>query len=156
MKSPLVLFKACMAVLIFGLASCTSNENDLGSMLQTPDEVFVHNDLRIKSWKSPAIEERETQPKQKLEILLTGPRQHPRRWLKLCQGESFEGLTLESVDISGDAIGDPKIGLAPVLVEDFSLKIVDGVPKQYLILRDFSGGDAVVFYSDEAHPPLKH
>jgi|GEM_PF-1855142 len=140
--------------MVFGLASCTSTENDLGSMPLNPDEIFVHNDLRIKSWKSPAIEEGATQPKQKLEILVTGPQQQPRRWIKLLQGQSFEGLTLESVDIRGDAIGDPKRGLAPVLIEDFSLKVENGVPKQYLILRDFSGVAVSAFYSDSAHPPL--
>ncbi len=123
--------------MVFGLASCTSTENDLGSMLLTPDEVFVHNNLRIKSW-----------------ILVAGPQQQPRRWIKLLQGQSFEGLTLESVDIRGDAIGDPKRGLAPVLVEDFSLKIESGVPMRYLILRDYSGTNAVPFYSDTAHPRL--
>lgn len=114
---------------------------------------FVHNDLRIKSWKSSAVEEGATQAKQKLEILLTGPRQQPRRWVKLCQGQSFEGLTLESVEIRGDVIHGPETAVIPVLIEDYSLKIEGGVPKPYLILRDFSGGGAVAFYSDTAHPP---
>ena len=87
-------------------------------------------------------------------MLVSGPSWRPKRWVKLRQGQSFEGLRVESLDTRGDAIFTPNGGVVPLLIQDFSLKIEGGLPKQYLILRDFSGGDGVAFYSDIKHPPL--
>ncbi len=138
-----------------GMVSCASNENENLAGAQVPQKAFAHDGLKIKAWKSPPVDENTEQPITELNMLVSGPGWQPKRWVKLRQGQSFEGLTLESLDIRGDAIDAPNGGLIPLLIRDFSLKIEGGIPKAFLILRDFSGDAAVAFYSDAAHPPLK-
>ena len=116
----------------------------------------MHKGLKIKAWRSPEIDESVAESTKELHMLVSGPGWQPKRWVKLRQGEAFEGLIFESQDFQGDAIETPNGGLVPLLIKDYSLKIEDGVPKPFLILRDFCGDAAVAFYSDEANPPFKH
>ena len=136
MNFPRILVLSFSATLAMLLAGCALSKDQLPVSVLKPDAAFTHKDLQIKAWKSAAIFEGATAPEQSLEILVAGPRQRSERWIKLRQGQSFGGLTLESVDIRGDDIGDHKTVSVPVLIEDFSLKIESGVPMQYLILRD--------------------
>ena len=146
--APLVLsFFAAMA-----LAGCASTKEEIDIEVLGLDKAFGHHDLVIKAWKSPSFVDGLPEPK--LEMLVSGPRQRQERSVKLRAGNCFEGMILERVDVRGDSVGDPKVALAPALTEDFSLKIMDGKPKPYLILRDISGY-TFAFYSDIPHPPLR-
>jgi hypothetical protein len=155
MRSSRALVLLFAVTMLLGLAGCASSEDETDGMVLKPGKAFAHNNLLIKAWKTPPVDEKTEQPVTELNMLVSGPGWQPRHWVKLRQGQSFEGLTLESVDVGGDAIGGPGAPLVPVLIEDFSLKIESEVPKRYLILRDFSGEPVVPFYSDTAHPPLK-
>lgn len=141
-----------LAFVGFNLVGCASKEDDEVDVLSL-EKSFVHHDIVIKAWKSPSFT-KEGFPKQSVEILVSGPGTKPERWVKLRQHKFFEGLTLESVDIRGDSVGNPKTGLAAVLTEDFSFKITGGSPKPFLVLRDISGY-AFALYSDVAHPPFR-
>ena len=140
----------------FGIASCSSIKNEDLAGARVPEKAFMHKGLKIKAWRSPEIDESVAEPTKELHMLVSGPGWQPKRWVKLRQGEAFEGLIFESQDFQGDAIETPNGGLVPLLIKDYSLKIEDGVPKPFLILRDFCGDAAVAFYSDEANPPFKH
>ncbi|WP_395744244.1 hypothetical protein [Prosthecobacter sp.] len=139
-----------------GMASCALSEREDLAGARVPEKAFVYHGVKIKAWKFPPLDEKTEQPITELNMLVSGPGWQRKRWVKLRQGQSFEGLTLESFDTRGDAIKTPNGGMVPLLIQGYSLKIEDGVPKRYLILRDFCGDAAVAFYSDEANPPLKH
>lgn len=156
MSIPRMLLLSFAFGISLGMSSCTSSQSGDLAGARVPEKAFMHKGLKIKAWKSPEIDESGAEPPTELHMLVSGPGWQPKRWIKLRQGQSFEGLTFESLDLSGDAIDAPNGGVIPLLITDYSLRIERGMLKRYLILRDFSGGDAVVFYSDEAHPPLKH
>jgi hypothetical protein len=156
MNFPRMLFLPFAVSIGLGMVSCASNENENLSGALVLEKAFVHRGLKIKAWKIPEMDGSEAERTKELHMLVSGPGWQPKRWVKLRQGQSFEGLKLESLDIRGDAIETPNGGLIPLLIRGFSLKIEDGVPKPFLILRDFCGDAAVAFYSDEANPPFKH
>ncbi len=144
------------AIVSLFLAGCVSSENEIQGTTLTLDEPFVHRGIKIKAWRSPPFDEKTEQPITELSMLVSGPGWRRKRWVNLLQGQSFEGLTLESFDARGDAIVTPNGPVVPLLIQGFTLKIEDGEPKRYVILRDFCGDAAFAFYSDEANPPLKH
>ena len=139
-----------------GMPSCASSRSGDLAGARVPEKAFVHHGLKIKAWKSPEIDESVAEPTEELHMLVSGPGWQPKRWVKLRQGESFEGLTFESQATQGSGLETPNGGLVPLLIQDYSIKIESGVPKRYLILRDFCGEAVSPFYSDEAKPPFKH
>jgi hypothetical protein len=152
MNSSAVLSSLVLIAVVCQLTGCASKEDKIEVEVVSLEKSFDHHDMAIKAWKSPAYVD--GLPQTKMEILVSGPGSKPERWVKLRQNKTFEGLTLESVDVRGHSVGNPKTGMAAVITEDFSLKISDGDPRPFLILRNISGYTRA-FYSDEAHPPFQ-
>jgi hypothetical protein len=136
------------------LTTCSTTELDPDGHYSRLIPPFKHEQFMIHGWRLPPISDEGSLVCSTELIVSDSSSRSPRR-VRLRQGASYAGMTLERVSGRPDTIGNPETGLAAIITTDFALRLPQGAEKRYLVLRDMSGYPSA-FYCDFPHPELTH